>query len=91
MSEVYKGSLCNLAATRASNADEGCLYERRTSINPLIVTTAWTDKPNQEFLVHDELFWTGIFENDPLRQRAWVVQELLLAPRILHLSKRQMV
>lgn len=49
------------------------------------------DKPNQEFLLSDNNFWAGIFENDPLRQRAWVVQELLLSPRILHLGKRQMI
>jgi hypothetical protein len=91
MADVYRGSLCNIAVTGSSHANEGWYYERRGPVRPNIVTTAWVDTPSQEFLLFDDNFWAGLFENDPLRQRAWVVQELLLSPRILHLGKRQMI
>jgi hypothetical protein len=91
MADVYRGSLCNIAATGSSHANEGCLYERQRPIEPCVITTGWEDVPNVEVIIYDPYIFTRIFENDPLRQRAWVVQELLLAPRALHLGKRQMI
>ncbi|PMD34225.1 HET-domain-containing protein [Hyaloscypha variabilis F] len=91
MADVYRGSLCNIAATGSSHANEGCLYERCAPVTPCVITTSWDDMSTQEYVLYDELFWEKVFENDPLKQRAWVVQELLLAPRVLYLSKRQMI
>ena len=38
----------------------------------------------------EEDVWAADFEKGPLLQRAWVVQERLLAPRSLHFGKRQL-
>jgi hypothetical protein len=38
----------------------------------------------------DTDFWYYSFRNKPLMKRAWVVQELFLAPRVLHLNKMEM-
>lgn len=40
-------------------------------------------------ILPDEDVWATDFETGPLLQRAWVVQERLLAPRSLHFGKRQ--
>ncbi|CZR68721.1 uncharacterized protein PAC_18620 [Phialocephala subalpina] len=89
MGDVYRGSFCNIAATSASDASVGCLYPKSSSPRPCVVQTSWSDVPNNEYLVQDLDFWAGVFESDPLRRRAWVVQELLLSPRILHMGKSQ--
>lgn len=39
--------------------------------------------------VRDLSFWSKNIEDAPLNQRAWVLQERLLAPRILHFCKDQ--
>lgn len=90
MADVYRGSLCNIAATGASDANVGCLYLRTSPPKPCVVKSSWGDVANDEYLIYDQSFWISSFENDPLRQRAWVVQELLLSPRILHMGKTQM-
>ncbi|KAE9364062.1 HET-domain-containing protein [Stipitochalara longipes BDJ] len=90
MADVYQGSLCNIAASGASDANAGCHSIReRPLIQPCVVRTAWEDYANDEWSVHREPFWSSLFENDRLRSRGWVIQELLLAPRILHLGKSQ--
>ena len=89
MSDVYSGSICNIAATGAANADAGCLYKGMSTSKPCIVNTTWNDELNDEYYVEDRNFWEDSFESDPLRQRAWVIQELLLSPRVLHLGKTQ--
>jgi hypothetical protein len=86
MADVYRGSLCNIAATGASDANGGCLYPQRIPPKPCLVKTLWDNTPNNKYLVYDENFWYGVFESDALRQRGWVVQELLLSPRILHMG-----
>ena len=89
MADVYRGSLCNIAATAASNAYAGCLYKRRSLLKPCIVKTMWNDGFNDEYIIYDTDLWRSAFESDPLRQRAWVIQELLLSPRIIHLRRNQ--
>jgi hypothetical protein len=91
MADVYRGSLCNIAASASSSADQGCLYPKKPGCEPqpCIVRNAWRQQDN-DLLLYTSHYWEGIFENDPLRERGWVVQELLLAPRILHLGKRQL-
>ena len=46
--------------------------------------------PGMYAIVNDEQVWTVEFAEAPLCQRAWAVQERLLAPRNLHFGKRQL-
>ena len=46
--------------------------------------------PGVYAIVNDEDVWRLDFAEAPLCQRAWAVQERLLAPRSLHLGKRQL-
>lgn len=89
MADIYRGSVCNIAATSSSNADQGCLYKNTPpTAQSCTVKPGWGNG-EVEYLVYNKDYWEGIFENDPLRQRAWVVQELLLPHRILHLGRYQ--
>ncbi|KAH9204373.1 heterokaryon incompatibility protein-domain-containing protein, partial [Leptodontidium sp. 2 PMI_412] len=97
MGNVYKYSWCNIAATGFENGLSG-IYVRRNlaSLNRITV--------NLDVLVPDEEegtkaykghfycmenFWDVGVSNAPLNQRAWVYQERLLSPRVLHLGSNQ--
>jgi hypothetical protein len=90
MADVYRGSLCNIAASASAEARAGCLYERKSQIkpHPCIIRDAWGRQKN-DILLYNDNYWDRMFDNDPLRQRAWVVQELLLSRRILHMGRSQ--
>ena len=89
MKDVYQNSFCNIAATGASNSDQGCFTDRDpTLISPCIIDSAWVDHENQTFHIVDSNFLAEM-ETAPLNRRAWVVQERLLTSRVLHYGRGQ--
>lgn len=48
-----------------------------------------TKKGIQRCILIDVFYWDDIVNNAPVNVRAWVLQERLLAPRVLHFSKGQ--
>ncbi|MCJ1457346.1 hypothetical protein MMC28_007714 [Mycoblastus sanguinarius] len=91
MGDVYRNSICNTAVTSASNSYEG-LFNDRTPliISPCNITSPWTGQ-NQTYHLIDLLFWFDNMSRAPLNSRAWVVQERLLAPRVLHYGQSQLL
>ena len=91
MSSVYRFATLNIAASVAADSETGCFPERSTStVKPCTVQSAWIDCHNYSYLLYYDQFWSDAFADMPLMKRAWVVQELLLAPRILHLGGTQL-
>ena len=81
MGNVYKNSYCNIAATRASNSNEGLFKRDLKVINALDVNVAWKDKYEGNFiLTRKGLLTRSEVTNASLQQRDWVLQEQLLAP-----------
>ncbi len=85
MGDIYHNSWCNIAATAARDARDGCFVER----NPLAVRQCqveanWNFHPKQTLSCSSFDSWDNSVSNTPLHSRAWVVQELVLAPRVLH-------
>ncbi|KAF1946764.1 hypothetical protein EJ02DRAFT_335075 [Clathrospora elynae] len=58
-------------------------------VEPCIVETAWTNAENDIVHIYDEEIWDHTHSYLPLTSRAWVVQETLLAPRVLYLYGKQ--
>lgn len=88
--KVYQNSLCNIAATGASNSDQGCFTNREPSlVSPCTVESAWANTPRQTYYVVGSRFW-ALLGAAPLNRRAWAVQERLLAPRVLHYGRDQL-
>lgn len=90
MGDIYRNSYCNIAATRALSSDQGCFADRDPSVvSPCTVSSAWTDRIPQTCLIVEGQFFSQVF-GAPLNRRAWVVQERLLAPRVLHYAQEQL-
>lgn len=92
MSDVYKNAVVNIAASVAANNQAGCCQAgRRLVASPCYIKSNWLDcDKNDNFHMYYDNFWPAAFEGMPLMTRAWVVQELLLAPRILHMTGKQL-
>ncbi|KZM19431.1 hypothetical protein ST47_g9417 [Ascochyta rabiei] len=80
MRSIYANSVCNIAATDASDSTQGLIFKR----DPIAILPSAFGKDRSAFLSNE----TDLFDH-PLYRRAWVMQELLLAPRTLHFSRAQ--
>lgn len=91
MIKVYRYAILNIAASAAADNKAGCFPERKNAtIKQYTVQSAWVDCLNDSYHLYHDSFWQYAFEGMPLMKRAWVVQELLLAPRILYLGGTQL-
>ena len=97
MTEVYGNSFCNIAATSASDGRLGCLIERKLTKDdePCIEIDVGSDSclGVKSIGVNSPLI-SGIEQSvleSPLLERAWVIQELILAPRTLHFTSSEII
>ena len=104
MADVYQGAFCNLAATASADGYGGLFRNRNinllsrcfvetdwpeSSIQKLREQYEWGDRKTRLYEVRFNEIWSIEIERAPLIKRAWVVQERLLAPRIIHFGARQ--
>ena len=85
MADVYGNCWCNIAATSGgglSTRPAGMFSLR----DPRVVEPILISEPhsNEECTCYDEKRWSNFVRQSPLNRRAWVCQERLLSPRILH-------
>lgn len=90
MNQVYKYSVCNIAATAAS---DGCLglYQQRPprTITPYRVCIQRKGHEQSYIYSLADGFWYTLL-NARLNMRGWVFQERLLSPRTLHFSSQML-
>ncbi|KAK7191644.1 HET-domain-containing protein [Paraphaeosphaeria sporulosa] len=103
MGEVYSHSYLNISATAAKDGDQGLFVPRRPEYlweNEINVNYTGTNSFGSEGVTmgRDELtrcniidlsFWSELVDQAPVNQRGWVLQERLLAPRVLHFCHNQ--
>jgi hypothetical protein len=99
MDKVYRKAFLNISATAAANGNEGLYLDRRKGqpVDDQVLVhfpkdilsssrRSNTTRPN-EFVrctILDESTWADLIDQAPVNKRAWVLQERLLAPRVLH-------
>jgi hypothetical protein len=93
MGRVYGAAYLNIAATGAVDGSEGLLFDHDPrAVAPTQISIRWEGRPEKLYLVvEDENAWRERFEGFPLCRRAWALQERVLAPRILHFTKEQLI
>jgi hypothetical protein len=91
MAQVCQHSWCNIVTSKASNGNEGCFTKRtRFAVQQCRVLSQWDSWPARHYYLKNNTMWDRI-ENNPLNKRGWVMQESILAPRILHFSSDQVL
>src|SRR5271154_7113046 len=92
MGEVYRNSWCTIAAARASNSNMGCYVDRNPvplRICKLPGNLFSTDPGEKIYVYRYELDCWDDINHAPLNSRAWVLQERILSPRVLHYGSEQ--
>lgn len=96
MCDIYEGSFLTIAATSSPN----CSFDLFTAPAPEIFSTSGQTAAGQPYhvLARDRIPHPGITSKQddivkfwPLLNRAWVLQERLLAPRVLHLGTWELI
>ncbi|KAL9117110.1 MAG: hypothetical protein Q9187_006358, partial [Circinaria calcarea] len=90
MRHVYQNAFCNIAATGSPNSHTGLFFERDPSLIPVgRIEVEWDGPfPQGEYCFFPLKFWFNGVSTAPLNRRAWVVQERLLARRVLHFGSQ---
>lgn len=90
MRHVYQNAFCNIAATGSPNSHTGLFFERNPSLIPVGRIDAQWDGPlpQGEYCFFPQRVWSNGVSSAPLNRRAWVVQERLLARRVLHFGSQ---
>lgn len=84
---IYRNCILNIAAAAAEDGSMGCFFDRDPNIvRPCRIRIA--ESGFYDFAVSN--VWSSNILNVSLNPRAWVLQEQLLAPRVLHFSKMQL-
>lgn len=91
MASIYQNSFITLAATSSGNNESGCFWNLDTEYERNFLTDAGLMSVRKT-LKHWERIWTSNSASAfPLLSRAWVFQERLLAPRVLHFSSSELI
>ena len=96
MCDIYQNSYFNIVAAHARDSREGCFYDRQQLNQPRTVKVPYIGhdgRPSGSFLVRSKTP-TSLGAEDPwntaTRKRAWILQEELLARRLVHYTKAGM-
>ncbi|OCK85850.1 HET-domain-containing protein [Lepidopterella palustris CBS 459.81] len=86
MGEIYRNAICNIAASAARDSDAGIFTQRSGAKYPVTPCRLQEDNDNATglFILPPLPDFTDSVSYAPLNRRAWVLQERMLSPRILH-------
>ncbi|KAE9372497.1 HET-domain-containing protein [Stipitochalara longipes BDJ] len=91
MGDVYKGALCNIAASGSDDSNGGCFHMRNPQlVEPSILATEFSDSTNGEYHIRlEDYLQAGLHNDQTIFTRGWIVQERALPPRVVHFGRNQ--
>jgi len=104
MDKIYRNSFLNISATAATDSRQGLFFERRpeylwedeinvnytvSSLGGITQTSSTKEDSLTRCTLVDCSFWDDLVSHAPVNSRAWVLQERLMAPRVLHFCRDQ--
>ena len=92
MANIYRYSFCNLAASVGPDSRFGLFWESDPYAAHICVIEAKINGIKSGFFdVHNYESYETDVKNSVLESRAWVLQEVLLAPRIIYFTPHQWI
>ncbi|KAK8071599.1 hypothetical protein PG996_004947 [Apiospora saccharicola] len=90
MSEIYSHSFCNISAAETLDDNQSLFHSRDPrTISPAMVSLS-TSSDATSFLVFYMDLWETDVSRSLINSRAWVLQERLLSPRVIHFGPQQL-
>lgn len=96
MNMVYEHAYCNLAATGSERSSEGLFFDRspefahHEEVDLAFELLTKHSEPTR-YAMLDRYYWEKELIWRPLNRRGWVLQERLLARRVLHFGRNQII
>ena len=91
MQYIYSGSICNISSCGSQDNQQPFFRHRHPDVSlTRTVQLEWAPTEGG-YAVLDMAFWDEHVHERPLNRRAWVFQERLLSPRLLHFSQDQIL
>ncbi|KAF7190432.1 hypothetical protein HII31_08146 [Pseudocercospora fuligena] len=84
MADVYANGALNIAATASEDSMGGLFRDRSPG-----ESSAFAARVSKQNIFCHRNVWKEDFRNSPLINRAWVMQERFLAPRVVHFGHQQ--
>lgn len=94
MNDVYRNSVCNIAATKPSISSQGLFIRRNPmSFNKWVALAVlhWTDGKDQAFFRNDCGYWSSRVGDTAQEIGPWGAQERKLIPRSLYFCQDQVL
>lgn len=95
MGKVYANAICNIAATASRDDTEGLFRDRNPArmhrVECEVAFNSVGESHHRLFTVVQTHWWGSLLNDQPLNLRAWVMQERLLARRVIHFGEEEVV
>ncbi|KAK8219021.1 heterokaryon incompatibility protein-domain-containing protein [Phyllosticta capitalensis] len=95
MQDVYRHSFLNISAHGAFDDEDGCFFDRNESQVKerfMNINLGSCQRP-QPFVYRDQIpnYVSRMAEEGSIVSRGWILQERLLAPRVVHFGRKQLL